>query len=151
MKRRYVQSYRTDGSSSRSDTHSEVSVLRKPLRKSTSVSKRGVDARFFFFPPHLNSAVGTMHEETTHPRPSYDALTQNNQPIAPLILLLLPFRSVHAAETQTEIPQPRQQPSDSHHRPMELCIEEPAHDEREQQCEKCLQAPDQPDGRVRCS
>lgn len=87
--------------------------------------------------------MGAVTEKTTHTSPSYDALSHNDQPITSLIL-----RFLQSVEAQTEIPQPYQKPSDSHNDSMELCVEKPANNEREQQNNECLSTPDQADGRV---
>ena len=54
-------------------------------------------------------------------------------------------------ETQTEIPQPSQKPSDAYDPQMQLGVEEPPHDEGEKQRHERLEAADEPDCRVRCS
>ena len=94
---------------------------------------------------HLNGAMGTVHEETAHPRPSDDTLSQDDEPIAPLPL----GSSVQSIETQTEIPQPSQRTACPDDDPMELCVEQTSHDERQQQRHKRLQSPYQPDARIR--
>ncbi len=111
--------HHTNGGSGRGDTHSKIPVLWKPLEKHISYENMALGSPH----SHLNSAVGTVHEETTHASSSYDALSQEDQPIASLI-----FRALLAVEAQSEITQAYQSTSHPHDSPMKMCVEKAAHD-----------------------
>ena len=87
----------------------------------------------------------TVHEETTHPHPSDDTLSQDDEPIAPLPL----GPSLQTIETQTEIPQPSQRAACPDDDPMKMGVEQTSHDKRQQQRHKRLQPSYQPDARIR--
>ena len=112
--------HHTNGSSSRGDAYSEVFVTWEPLNKVVSLTNIALSWLF----PHLDRAMRTMGKETTHANPSYYTLSQEDHPISALI-----SRSLQT-EAQTEIPQPCQDPSDTHYSLMEFCVEKPAHDKR---------------------
>ena len=52
-------------------------------------------------------------------------------------------------EAQTEKPQRRQRPADTHDSPVEIAIEQSAHEERKLQRHERLEAADEPDSRIR--